>query len=80
MSQGTAGLAGVLAGRHDPAVGAIHLLSVLEAVPGALKVLTRRRLGELGWDPDSPIGELSDAQVEAVISEFAQPVVRQVVK
>jgi hypothetical protein len=78
MADGSADLAGVLSMRNDPALGAIHLLSVLEAVPGALKVLTRRRLAELGWDENLPIAALTDEEVADAVREFATPVARPV--
>lgn len=48
-----------------------RLLVVLEADPTALKVPTRRRLGELGVSEMAVIGELTPSQRAAVIAAFA---------
>ena len=53
------GLAEVLGRRDDPASGAIHLLSVLESLPGARKVITRRTLAEMGVPERIPLADLT---------------------
>ncbi len=42
----------------EPLVARIKVLTVLEALPGALKVGTRRRLDELGIGHATPLGNL----------------------
>jgi hypothetical protein len=70
LAAGRRTLVEVLDGRDDDLVGRIKLLVVLEALPGATKVGTRRRLAELGVEQTTPIGELDDAQVATVRAEF----------
>jgi hypothetical protein len=70
LSAGSADLAEVMAARHDDAVGAVFLLGVLESLPGARKVDTRRRLAELGLSGAMPLAELDDAAVGLVVSNF----------
>lgn len=70
LSSGGATLGEVLDDRGDPAVGAVHLLTVLEALPGARKVDTRRRLAELGLPEREPIAGLDSAAVALVRAEF----------
>lgn len=60
----------VLDRRTDPRVGAVHLLSVLEALPGARKVDTRRALAKVGLPERVPIASLGAAQVDLVRETF----------
>ena len=62
--------AGVLARRHEPSVGRVRLLTVLEAPPGARKVPTRQQLAALGLDPVTPLGALDDATAAMVAERF----------
>jgi len=73
IHNGEASLGDVLAKRSDPAVGHIYLLGVLEAVPGARKIDTRRQLAKLEIAESAPIGELSGSQVELLTSKFSTP-------
>jgi len=70
VAGGGATLSEVMGERGDPAVGAIHLLTVLEALPGARKVDTRRRLAELGLPERVAIAGLDDDAVTLVRAEF----------
>jgi hypothetical protein len=63
-------LADVLESRTRPDVGTVHLRAVLEALPGARRVDTRRRLAELGLPERTPLCELEDASVETVLEAF----------
>lgn len=56
--------------RTDPLTGQVKLLWTLESLPGARKVLTRRRLSALGLEESARIGALSDQQVELVMANF----------
>ena len=70
ISDGRVSLDRVLQRRSDPLLGPVHLLCVLEAVPGARKVDTRRALASLGLPERVPISSLSDDQVALISSEF----------
>jgi hypothetical protein len=70
LSAGRRSLDDVLGDRDDDLVGRIKLLVVLEALPGATKVGTRRRLAELGLEQATPIAQLDAAQVEIVRGAF----------
>ena len=73
LRDGTTSLGDVLAGRlDDPELGVVRLLWVLESVPGARKVDTRRRLVELGVDASSPLSMLDDALVTTLLGEFSE--------
>lgn len=64
-------LADVLArAGNDPLLGQVKLLWTLESVPGASKVLTRRKLAELGIAESTRIGSLSDEQQELIHAHF----------
>jgi hypothetical protein len=71
LTAGRRSLDDVLDGRGDDLVGRIKLLAVLEALPDATKVGTRRRLAELGLEQATPIAELDDAQLQTVREAFA---------
>lgn len=58
---------------RDDLVAAVRLGWVLESLPGARKVDTRRRLGALGLDPAAPLGALDAADRRTVLAEFAGP-------
>jgi hypothetical protein len=60
----------VLDARGDELVGRIKLLTILEALPGATKVGTRRRLSELGLEQAIPIASLDEAQLDLVRGSF----------
>ena len=51
-------------------IGRIKLLWVLESLPGAGKVATRRHLASLGLEESIPVGELSDEQRSIISAEF----------
>jgi guanylate kinase len=55
----------------DPS--AVTVLFVLESLPGARKVTTRRRLGQLGIAETLPIGRLDDDQRAALRRAFGPP-------
>jgi hypothetical protein len=63
-------LADVLESRIRPDVGAVHLRAVLEALPDARRIDTRRRLAELGLPERTPLSELEDASVVTVLEAF----------
>ncbi len=50
--------------------GALKLLFVLESLPGAGKVSTRRRLAELGLDETTPLRRLTPEQRRTVLCAF----------
>lgn len=60
----------VMAARSDPRVGDVHLLLLLESLPGASKVSTRRRLADLGVAPRTRIADLDHGEVVSVLAEF----------
>ena len=69
LADGTVDVAGVLARRHEVAVGRVRLLTVLEAPSGARKVPTRHLLAELGLDPTTPLARL-DEEAAAVVARW----------
>ncbi len=54
----------------DPLIGQAKLLWTLESVPGARKVLTRRKLAEIGLGESVRIGALSEQERNLVVSNF----------
>lgn len=70
LSDGSTTLAEVLEQRLDPAIGEIYLLSVLESLPGARKVDTRRRLRQLGLGGSAAISGLAGDDLQLVAEEF----------
>ena len=54
----------------DPVLGQAKLLWVLESLPGASKVATRRELAVVGIDGGVAIGSLSDAARTIVVNRF----------
>lgn len=54
----------------DPLVGQVRLSFLLESLPGARKVDTRRHLLRLGLDGDLPLSELDDGIRQVVLREF----------
>lgn len=71
LGEGRTTLDDVLQRRHDPAIGCIHLLCLLEARPGARKVDTRRALAEEGLPERIGIDLLDASQVARVLDRFA---------
>ena len=72
LRSGTTSLADVLAdAAHDDLLGRLRLLWVLESLPGARKIDTRRTLGRLGLDGDRSIATLDDATLGTVRATFA---------
>lgn len=64
LGTGAETLAGALSrARQDPLIGRIYLLAVLEALPGARKVATRRELDRLGIDHRMPLAEAPHDQI-----------------
>lgn len=57
--------------RDDEHLGQVRLGWVLESLPGARKVDTRRRLARLGVDPSAPLGSLEPAVRDLMEREFA---------
>lgn len=57
----------------DPLAGQAKLLWTLESVPGARKVLTRRKLAKIGLEESARIGDLSEQERDVIISNFAVP-------
>ena len=68
LAAGVASLADVLA--PGSGSGGVTLLFVLESLPGARKVDTRRALASLGLPERVPISSLSDDQVALISTEF----------
>lgn len=59
LASGRETLAAALArAQEDPLVGRIYVLAVLEALPGAGKVATRRALDRLGIEYRTPLAEV----------------------
>lgn len=58
------------AATQDPMVAPVRLLYVLESLPGARKVDTRRHLDGAGIDGDAPVGDLDPAVREQVLADF----------
>lgn len=54
----------------DPFVGYVRLLPVLEALPGARKVDTRRRLAELGIDGRTSLDALGPSVAATLLAAF----------
>ncbi len=63
----------VLAERTDPGVACVHVLTVLESMPGARKIDTRRALAEAGIALRTPLGDMSDDEVAYVANRFPIP-------
>lgn len=53
--------------QEDPLIGRIYVLVVLEALPGAGKVATRRALDRLGIEHRTP---LADVPADVVLANF----------
>lgn len=70
LADGSIDVAGVLARRHEPGVGRVRLLTVLEAPAGARKVPTRHLLAELGLEPTTPLARLDEATASLVAGRF----------
>lgn len=70
LSVGARSIGEVLALRDDARVGHIHLLCLLESLPGVRKIDVRRRLASLGLAPREAIGSLSDAEVASIEEHF----------
>jgi hypothetical protein len=71
LGDGSTSLAEVLARADDGDDGRVTLLFVLESLPGAGKVTTRRRLAELGLPEQAPLRSLSAEQRRQVLDAFA---------
>jgi hypothetical protein len=63
-------LGAVLTVRADGPDARTKVLFVLESLPGSSKVLTRRRLGELGVDGNAPLSSLDDATCRLLLENF----------
>ncbi len=75
LRSGAVDLAEVMSARTgDPALGAVRLLWVLESVPGARKISTRRALAALGVDAATPLAVIDDALAAAARRSLRQPV------
>lgn len=71
LDDGRLTLQDVLAARHDdPPVGEVKLLTVLEALPGARKVATRRMLADLGLGERLRLREIDDELAARVLETF----------
>jgi hypothetical protein len=70
LGSGGCPLEQVLALRDRADVGTMHLRAVLEALPGARRIDTRRRLAELGLAERTPLCELEDVAVASVLETF----------
>jgi hypothetical protein len=70
LGDGTRSLADVLAAADDTDDGVVKLLFVLESLPGAGKVATRRRLAELGLPETAAVRSLDASQRALVLRSF----------
>ena len=70
LRSGRRTLADVLDARADDHDGRVRLLYVLESLPAAGKVGTRRRLAQLGLSETAPIRDLDDATCRVLVAEF----------
>jgi hypothetical protein len=71
LHRGEISLDGVLrSAADDPVLGQAKLLWVLESLPGASKVATRRELSVVGIDGGVAIGSLSDATRAILVGRF----------
>lgn len=73
LDAGSLSLAEVLDARSTPAVGEIALSSVLESLPGARRIDTRRALETLGVSGRTPLAGLTEEQLHAVSDHFGAP-------
>lgn len=74
LRDGSTDLASVLSERRsDEALGAVRLLWVLESVPGARKISTRRALDAMGVDHATPIGSIDDELAAVLLDRFGDP-------
>ncbi len=72
---GSVDLAAVMAARtDDAALGTVRLLWVLESVPGARKISTRRALAAMGVDADMPLAAIDDTLAATLVARFAAPI------
>jgi hypothetical protein len=67
VTAGRIDLAEVLAARHDPLVGPIKLVVVVQAIPGVGKVVARRALAHLRLE-DRHLVDLNDAEAVALLA------------
>ncbi|UDY36198.1 hypothetical protein [Dermatobacter hominis] len=70
LGEGSRSLDDVLAAADDTDDGAITLLFVLESLPGAGKVATRRRLAQLDLPEVVPVRTLTPEQRRLVLDSF----------
>lgn len=70
LADGSTTLGEVLERAERSDDGALKLLFVLESLPGAGKVSTRRRLAELGLDETTPLRRLTPEERRSVLGAF----------
>lgn len=70
LSGGVASLDEVMDSRSDPRVGEVYLLVVLESLPEASKVATRRMLADLGISGRTRLADLRDEEVTSILAAF----------
>jgi hypothetical protein len=75
LGAGEVDLAGALGPgtTEDHQLGLVKVLVVLEALPGARKVDTRRALAGLGVDETTPVRDLSPEQRDRLLATFPLP-------
>jgi len=73
LTSGSVTLGQALEGADASDDGAVKLRYVLESLPGAAKVATRRHLADLGLDESTPLRDLSPEQRAMVLREFPLP-------
>jgi len=70
LADGSLGLDEVISARQEDRWGDVKLLTVLEAVPGARKVGTRRAMAEHGLGERIRLRDVDDEQAEILLEVF----------
>lgn len=74
LRTGQTDLASVLDRRSsDEHLSVVKVLWVLESVPGARKIDTRRALTAMGVDASTTLGQLDDATTTTLVERFSAP-------
>ena len=70
LSEGDLELAEVLDDRATPELAEVHVLAILESLPGASKVATRRALDACGIAHRTPLGDLDEHGIRRIQAAF----------